>query len=271
MFIDTHAHIYHDRLEADFDAVLTRAQETGVDRVLMPAIDLPSIRQALALCDRHKGLYAMAALHPTEVKEATDADFDRVAAFCDDSRVVAVGETGLDYYWDRSFDRRQQDYLRRHVCLATVKGLPLVLHLRDKKNCDEVHQDIVKILKEELPSWSGGAPRGVFHCFTGPEWLIAEAADLGFLLGIGGVITFKNAGVDKLLEQVPLTQLILETDSPYMAPAPHRGRRNEPAFLRFVVDRLVAITGCTLEEVADVTTRNAERLFRLPQHTSKGA
>ena len=264
MLIDTHAHIYDRQLHKDFGAVLSRARANGVERILMPAIDLPSIEQALGLCANHTGLFAMAALHPTEVKEWTTAQLDRVARYCDDPRVVAVGETGLDYYWDRSFDDRQHTALRRHVEIALETNLPLVIHLRDKKGHDEAHADAVRILEDMLPASHDGRPRGVFHCFTGPKWMIEKAFQLGFLLGIGGVVTFKNAGVDRLLEPVPLSRCILETDAPYMAPVPHRGRRNEPAYLSLVAERLARIKGVSLEEVAHETTRNAERLFRLP-------
>lgn len=264
MIIDTHAHIYDHRLQEDFQAVLARARAAGVDRILMPAIDVPSIEQALALCALYGRLYAMAALHPTEVKGYTGVDMDRIARYCDDPAVVAVGETGLDYYWDRSFDDCQHSALRQHIEIAQQADLPIVIHLRDKKGRDEAHKDAVAILDDALPAWGGGHPRGVFHCFTGPEWLVAEADRLGFLLGIGGVITFKNAGVDRLLESVPLSACILETDAPYMAPAPHRGRRNEPAYLQIISDRLAQIKNVTAEEVASTTTRNAERLFRLP-------
>ena len=264
MIVDTHAHLYDHRLQEDFEAVLARARSGGADRILIPAIDLPSIEQALALCAQHSGLYAMTALHPTEVKGFTDADMEQVARHCNERAVIAIGETGLDYYWDRSFDDQQQAALHQHATLAVAADLPLVIHLRDRKGCDDAHADAVAILEDALPPWDGRRPRGVFHCFTGPQWLFEKAAGMGFLLGIGGVITFKNAGVDRLLEPVPLTACILETDAPYMTPAPHRGRRNEPAYLRYISDRLARIKGVSADEVARVTTRNAERLFRLP-------
>lgn len=263
MFVDTHAHIYHHQLQEDLEAILDRARKVGVHRILMPAIDIASIKQALDLCDRHAGLYAMSGLHPTEAKAFTKTEMDRIEDYCADPRVVAIGETGLDYYWDRSFDAYQQQSLRLHAEIATRTGLPMVIHLRDKKGRDEVHRDAVRILRDALPIWDGEYPRGVFHCFTGPQWLIAEAADLGFLLGIGGVITFKNAGVDKLLGSVPLSQCILETDAPYMAPAPHRGRRNEPAYLDLIAKKLAMVKGISVADVGLATTRNAERLFRL--------
>ncbi|MDE2835510.1 MAG: TatD family hydrolase [Bacteroidota bacterium] len=264
MFVDTHAHLYDPRLQEDFAAVLARARSGGVNRILMPAIDLPSIELALALCRQHSGLYAMAALHPTEVKGFTDADIKQVARYCNESAVIAVGETGLDYYWDRSFDDQQQAALHEHAAMAVQADLPIVIHLRDRKGHDEAHADAVQILKDTIPPWDGQRPRGIFHCFTGPQWLIEEAAAMGFLLGIGGVITFRNAGIDRLVEPVPLTACVLETDAPYMTPAPHRGRRNEPAYLGYISERLARLKGVSTDEIARITTRNAERLFRLP-------
>ena len=259
MIIDTHAHVYHRRLEPDLDQVVTRARAAGVSKVLMPAIDVPSIYQALDLCDSYEGYFAMSAIHPTDTKEATEEDWAMAVAFCDDARVVAVGETGLDYYWDRSFDARQQEFFRRHVRLALQKDLPIVLHLRDKPKRDEAHRDLVRILSQERT----GTMRGVFHCFTGPPWVAEAAMDLGFHLGIGGVITFKNAGVDVIARTLPLDHIVLETDAPFMAPAPHRGKRNEPAYVCLVAEKLAAVKGIPLEEVMRVTTANAEALFRV--------
>ena len=259
MLVDTHAHVYHRRLAPDLEAVIARAHAAGVTKVLLPAIDVPSIHQALDLCDMHEGLYAMAALHPTETKDATDKDWRAVVDFCADPRVVAVGETGLDYYWDRSFDVTQQDFLRRHVRLALEADLPLVLHLRDKPKRDEVHRDLVRILTEERTD----AMRGVFHCFTGPAWVAEAAMELGFSLGLGGALTFKNAGVDTIALSLPLERIVLETDAPFMAPTPHRGRRNEPAYVQLVAEKLAALKALPLGEVMRATTANAEALFRV--------
>ena len=262
MLIDTHAHIYLDRFKEDLPAVIARAREQGVERIVMPAIDVPSIHEALALCDRYEGLYAMAALHPTHTQDATDADFESVAAFCDDPRVVAVGESGLDYYWDRTYDAVQHDFFRRHIRLAIEKDLPLILHLRDKQHREEVHRDIVRLLREErAASDSPDTLRGIFHCFTGPAWLAEEAADLGFLFGLGGVLTFKNSGLDVIIRDVPFDRLVLETDAPYLAPVPYRGKRNEPSYTRYVAEKLAEVKEVSIEEIERMTTANAERLF----------
>ena len=257
MIIDTHAHVYHPKLAPDLPEVIERARAAGVTRVLMPAIDAPSIAQALEICDAHEGYWAMAAIHPSDTKEATVADWETVVTACDDKRVIAVGETGLDYYWDRSFDEIQHRFLRRHIRLAREKDLPIVLHLRDKPKRVEVHRDMLRILEEE----HFNAMRGIFHCFTGPAWVAEEAMALGFYLGIGGVITFKNGGLDKIAKDLPIVRMVLETDAPFIAPSPYRGKRNEPAYVRLVAERLAEVKGLALEEVARVTSENAETLF----------
>lgn len=258
MLIDTHTHIYHRRFEDDLEAVMERAREAGVAYLFLSAIDVPSIHQALELCERYEGVYAMAALHPSETKEATDADFDEVIALCDHPRVVAVGESGLDYYWDRSFDERQHDFFRRHIRLAIDKDLPLILHNR------EASEDLVRILREERSA--SAAPerlRGIFHCFGGPASL-AEAADaLGFMIGVGGTLTFKNSGVDEAVRGVSMANIVLETDAPFLAPVPFRGKRNEPAYVRYVAEKLAEVKELSVEEVERITSANALRLFGL--------
>ncbi len=260
--VDTHAHIYHKRFDADQDAMIERAKEAGVGTIVMPAIDVESISDALDLCDRHEGLYAMSAIHPSDTKEATDADFDAVTSFCDDPRVVAVGESGLDYYWDRSFDEKQQDFFRRHIRLAIDKDLPLILHMRDKQGKEEVHRDIVRILEEErLGTASPERMRGIFHCFGGPAWMVEAGETLGFIFGIGGTLTFKNSGVADLVKEIPLSHIVLETDAPFLAPEPYRGKRNEPAYTRFVAEKLAEVKGMSVEDVTETTTATAKALF----------
>ncbi len=260
--IDTHAHVYLDRFDADRAAVVERARAAGITTVLLPAIDLPSVYAALDLCKRYPDFFwAMAALHPSEVKDAADEDFAAVAALCDRPEVVAVGESGLDYYWDRSFNAKQQDYLRRHARLAAERDLPLVLHNRDEKGSDASSRDLVAILSEVKAESGGERLRGVFHCFGGPVWLADEVLGLGFHVGLGGTLTFKNGGVPDAIETVPLDRIVLETDAPYLAPAPHRGTRNEPAYVRLVAQRLAEVRGLPVEEIEAVTTANARALF----------
>ena len=261
MLIDTHAHMYDGRFVDDLDTVLARAHEAGVGEIFLPAIDVESVHLALNLCARYDNLRAMAAIHPTYIPEAADDDFDNIIQLCETPQVVAVGECGLDYYWDEYYDQRQPEFFARHIRLSVETGLPLIIHLRDKRHQYNAHRDAVRILKRELPPFDDGPARGIFHCFTGPDWLPEAAGKLGFLLGVGGAVTFKNSGVADMLGDVPLHQIVLETDAPYMTPVPYRGRRNEPARVKLVAEKIAEIYNCTVAEVAEVTSATARRLF----------
>ncbi|MDX1418911.1 MAG: TatD family hydrolase [Rubricoccaceae bacterium] len=265
MLVDTHCHLYLDRFNADREAVIRRAREAGVTAILQPAIDVPSIHAAIALCERVPGLHAMAALHPTETKDAGENELDAVAALCARPEVVAVGESGLDYYWDRTYIPKQQDVLRWHARLAIDRDLPLVLHNRDQTDSSASSDDLLRILREEAASAPAGKRLyGVFHCFGGTPDFARAVLDLGFHLGIGGTLTFKNGGVPEAIEGVPLDRIVLETDAPFLAPVPHRGKRNEPAYVRLVAERLAALQDLPVGEVARVTTQAARALFKLP-------
>lgn len=259
MLVDTHAHLYLDRFDDDRDAVLQRARDADVQTIVLPAIDVPSIQQAVDLSDAHDGLYAMTALHPSETKEATDADFDAVRAWCDHPNVVAVGESGLDYYWDRSFDAKQQAFFRRHIRLAIDADLPLIIHNRDATD------DVLRILEEERDR--SGAPerlRGILHCFVDPPDVAERAHALGFLVGVGGIFTFKNSEVAAYVKDIPMEHIVVETDSPYLAPEPNRGKRNEPAYVRHVANKLARVKDLPIAEVERITTANARRIYDLP-------
>ena len=259
MLIDTHAHLYLEQFDDDRPAVLRRARDAGVETIVMPAIDVPSIQQAVDLCEEHDGLYAMAALHPSETDEATDEDFDAVREWCDHPSIVAVGESGMDYYWDRSFDDRQQAFFRRHIRLAIAADLPLVIHNR------EATDDILDILEEERERTDHpDRMRGILHCYVDPPEVAERAWALGFYLGVGGIMTFSNSEVDTYVEDVPLDHLVVETDSPYLAPEPNRGDRNEPAYVRHVADQLARIKDVPVEEVERTTTENARAIYDLP-------
>lgn len=258
MFIDTHTHIYLPQFDEDRSDMIERAKAAGVETMILPAIDPASIEQALLLAEQHEGIWVMSAIHPSDVKGANDADFARIEAFCQHPKVVAVGESGLDYYWDRSFDEKQQDFFRRHIRLALETDLPLVIHNR------EANEDVVRLLQEEKSAHPQGARlRGIFHCFSGPAWVAAAALDLGFHLGLGGVLTYKKSTVPQDLQNVPLDRLVLETDAPFLAPQPKRGKRNEPAYLPYVAEKLAEVKGLSIAEVAHLTTENARKLFRI--------
>ncbi len=256
MLVDTHAHLYLDDFKGDRPALLDRARRAGVEQIVLPAIDVASIGRAVQLCRQYDGLYAMAALHPSETKESPTSDLDRVAAWCNADHVVAVGETGLDYYWDRSFDERQQTFFRRHIRLALARDLPLVIHNR------EATEDVLRILESEREaSQHPERLRGILHCFVDPPEVAGRAAALGFLVGFGGILTFKNSEVDAHAREIPLEQIVLETDAPYLAPDPYRGKRNEPAYVRHVAEKLAAVKGIAFEDVARATTENARRIY----------
>ena len=232
MLVDTHAHLYLDAFDADRDAVVARARAGGVGVVLQPAVDAASIDAALALCDAYAGVHAMAAVHPTYVADAAPDALARVGAALDDDRVLAVGESGLDYYWSRDHEEAQRDSLRAHARLAARRGLPLVLHNRDVKGSDDASRDLVQIVRE-VRAEGGAALGGVFHCFGGPPWLAAEVLDLGFHVGLGGTLTFKNAGVAEAVADVPLDRIVLETDArtsrQRRTGAPATSRRTRPS------------------------------------------
>jgi len=256
MLIDTHAHIFLEQFESDLDQVLERANGAGITDIFMPAIDVPSIFRALELASTHPGLHVMAGIHPSEIKDAKESDFDKVADIASDDRIVAIGETGLDYYWDRSFDDKQHEFLRKHIRLAAEVNKPLVFHDR------EASWDLIRIVREEQErAEDAGRIRGIFHCFGGPEDVTRAVLDLGFDVGIGGTLTFKNGGVPDATSTVPLDRIVLETDSPYLTPAPFRGKRNEPAHVRLVAEKLAELRGISLEEVARITSENARRIF----------
>jgi len=260
MLVDTHAHLYLEQFDHDRSAVVQRARDAGVDAVVMPAIDVPSIQQAVDLCDEYDGLYAMTALHPSETEEATEEEFEAVKGWCDHPSIVAVGESGLDYYWDRSFDERQTSFFRRHIRLAIEADLPLVIHNR------EATDDILDILEEERARTDHPERmRGILHCYVDPPEVAERAWNLGFYVGVGGIMTFSNSEVDEYVAEVPLEHIVVETDSPYLAPEPNRGDRNEPAYVRHVADRLARIKDVPIEEVEKVTTENARDIYELPE------
>jgi len=258
MLIDSHVHINHAKFSDDREAALDRAREAGVKAFLVPGIDMASLHSAFELASRHDDVHVMVGIHPSHVREVDDAAWDEVERLATDPRVVAIGETGLDYYWDTSFNAIQHDFLRRHIRLAARLGLPLVFHNRDAS------EDLVRIVGEEKDAHEKpDLIHGVFHCFGGPPWLSRAVLDLGFHVGIGGTFTFRNAGVPDAVRDIPMNRILVETDSPFLAPVPHRGKRNEPAYVRLVAEALAMDRGMALQDVVRETGENAERLFRL--------
>lgn len=250
---DTHCHLYLEQFHEDLKEVLDRSVIAGVRHIFLPAIDWKSLDEMKKLTHPEISFYKMAGIHPCSVEEVWPIDEERLFEECSKEDVVGVGETGLDYYWSTDFVKEQKQSLRMHCDIARKTGKPIVLHNRDST------QDLLDIIEEE----QDGTLTGVWHCFTGTVDEGKRAIRLGLYLGIGGVSTFKNAGVDKVVSQMPLEKLILETDAPYLTPAPHRGKRNEPAYVKLIAGNLAQLHHCSLNEIAEKTTGNAMKLFRI--------
>jgi len=254
MIIDTHAHIYNKQFDHDFDNVLSAARENHVDKILMPNIDLATLPLSLALAEKHPGVcYPMLGLHPCDVLEDYETVLNELYTYFDKYSFVAVGEIGLDLYHDKSYTTQQVEAFHVQIGWATEKNLPINIHSR---NANEQSISIVSEYKSK-------GLKGVFHCFSGTLAQAQEMVSLGFYLGIGGVVTFKNSGLDAILKAVGVENIVLETDAPFLAPAPHRGKRNEPAYLSLVADKLSAIFELTSEEIQQITTSNAKKVFNL--------
>ena len=253
-FIDTHIHIDGTEFDDDRREVIRRAGEAGVSAMLVPAIDLQTACKVQALCREYPDfLYPMIGLHPEEVNADYAAVIEQMQALPLDN-CVAIGEVGLDFYWSREFETEQLDAFERQVQWACEVRLPLMIHCRKAQN------EMVKIMKKYRDRLCGG----VFHCFTGNEHEAQELLDFdGFALGIGGVLTFKKSNLPGLMPKLPLERIVLETDAPYMAPVPMRGKRNESAFLIYVIEKLAECYNLPPDKVAETTTDNAKRLFRL--------
>ncbi len=250
---DTHSHLYLDSFDDDLDNVLKRAFEAGIRHIYLPAIDWVSLEQMKKLVHPKITFYKMMGIHPCEVNSSRLNEEEKLAETCTSEDFVAVGETGLDYYWSTDSVDQQKESLKMHCRVAKALKKPVVLHNRESTT------DLLDIIEEE----QDGTLTGVWHCFTGSEDEGKRALDLGLYLGVGGVSTFKNAGVDETVKKMPLNRLILETDAPYLSPEPKRGKRNEPAFMKYTAENLAVLKELTLEEIANTTTQNAFELFRI--------
>jgi len=250
--IDTHAHIYSTEFEADQLAMLERAKNEGVDKILLPAVDSDSHERMLRLEKEHPATcISMMGVHPCSIKEDYKTELKIARAYFEQRKFIAVGEIGLDFYWDKTFTEQQVAAFHEQISWALEFDIPIAIHSRSSTD------ECIQIVAEH----QHGKLRGVFHCFSGDAKQAQQIIDLGFYLGIGGVLTFKNAGLDKILETVSLDHLLLETDAPYLAPMPFRGKRNEPSYLKYVVEKLSTIKNVGAEEIGKKTTTNAMDLF----------
>ena len=252
--IDTHAHLYLKQFNEDIDQVIQRANENGVKKFIFPAIDSSHFNEMQSLKNKYPDeIHLMSGLHPTSVKENYKEELEFVVDSINKHHFVAIGEIGIDLYWDRTYLKQQEKAFRFQIKLAVEHNLPIVIHCRD------AFDEIFEILNDE----NCDKLRGIFHCFTGTFDQAEKAISLGFLLGIGGVVTFKNGGIDKFLHKIELKNIVLETDSPYLAPAPFRGKRNESSYIIYVLEKLSEIYGISKEKIAEITSKNAEKVFRL--------
>ena len=252
--IDTHAHIYLPALKENLAEILKRAEEVGVKKILMPGIEEISWKQMIDIRNLTSvKLYPMFGIHPCDVQKGIMNYESLLFSYCEKPECIGVGETGLDYYWSKELITEQKESLRIHCKVAKALNKPIVLHNREST------EDLLELIKAE----QDGSLTGVWHCFNGTVEQGKQAIDLGFHLGIGGVVTFKNGGVDKTVAQLPLEKLILETDTPYLAPTPHRGKQNEPSFISLVAKKLADIFELSTEEIDRITTENANQLFKL--------
>ncbi|MDB5272790.1 MAG: hydrolase TatD [Chitinophagaceae bacterium] len=250
--IETHAHLYSEEFKADIDQLLEQAQLAGVAQFVMPNVDETSIDGMMELEEKYKGIcYASMGLHPCYVKKEFEKQLYLVEDWLNKRKFVSVGEIGIDLHWDKMTLPWQEEALKIQLKLAAKHQLPVILHTR---NAFQETYDILQSLA--LPQL-----KGVFHCFSGTVKEAEAAIELGFQLGIGGVITFKNGGLDKVVTELPLESLVLETDCPYLAPIPHRGKRNEPSFIAIVAHKVAEVKNIPVEEVINRTTANAKQLF----------
>jgi TatD DNase family protein len=250
--IDTHTHLYVEEFKQDINSVIERAEAEGVEKFYLPAIDSTENPALLNLEEKYPGkMFAMAGLHPCSVKENYREELKKIEHQLSEREFAAIGETGLDFYWDTTFSKEQYESMNMHAEWAIEYKKPLVIHTRNAM------RETIDLVKE----YKGKDLFGIFHCFSGTIEDAKEIIDAGFFLGIGGVLTFKNSGLAEVIKDVDLSYLVLETDSPYLAPVPYRGKRNESSYLKYIVEKLAAIKNVSVEEAAFQTTKNAEYIF----------
>lgn len=252
MFFDTHAHLNAEQYNEDLQEVIDRALDEGISNIVVVGFDRPTIEKAMELTEKYDFIYASVGWHPVDAIDMTEDDLQWIEELSSHPKVVALGEMGLDYYWDKSPKDIQQEVFRKQIRLAKKVKLPIVIHNRDAT------ADIVEILKEE----GAGEVGGIMHCFSGSPEIAKECVNMNFFISLGGPVTFKNAKKPKeVADVIPLEKLLIETDCPYLTPHPFRGKRNEPSYVKLVAEQIAEIKGLSVEEVAQATTENAKKLF----------
>lgn len=258
--VDTHCHLNFEGFDADRDQVIVRAAHAGVTSVIIPAIDAQTAHEAVALAGQHPGIYAAVGIHPNDTAGFTDAMLTPIRALANRAKVVAIGEIGLDYYWDKSPKADQRRAFEAQLDMARTLMLPVIIHNRDAS------EDVLAILEDWTPTLPPEQrPRaGVLHSFSAPAAIAERALAAGFYLGFTGPITYKNADdLRRIAAAAPLDRLLIETDAPYLTPVPHRGKRNEPAYVALVAERLAALRAMRVDAFAEAATANSHRLFQL--------
>jgi TatD DNase family protein len=271
MLTDTHCHLDFDKFDEDREAVIQRASEAGLTRMLIPALDLESSLSAIRIAESHPHIYAAVGFHPTDLDKFSEKTFEEIKALASHAKVVAIGEIGIDYYWVKEREERafQHEALRRQLTFAALVNKPVVIHMREEEDAwlGQASIDLLRILSgwhRELSAANHPLAEkpGVLHSYNGNLETAQKAMALNFYIGVTGPVTYKNAEEKrKIIQQLPLTQLLIETDSPFLTPVPHRGKRNEPAFVAYIADKIAEIHMTTREQVAQVTAANAARLF----------
>jgi TatD DNase family protein len=252
MLFDTHAHLNDEQYNEDLQEVIERAQNEGVSHMVVVGFDRTTIQRAMELTDKYDFIYACIGWHPVDAIDMTDEDLRWIEELTAHPKVVALGEMGLDYHWDKSPKDIQKQVFRKQIKLAKKVKLPIVIHNR------EATADIIDILKEEEAEEVGG----IMHCFSGSPEVAKECVKMNFYISLGGPVTFKNAKKPKeVAAEIPLDKLLIETDCPYLAPHPYRGKRNEPSYVKLVAEQIAEIKGITFDEVAEVTSQNAKKIF----------
>ncbi len=254
MITDTHTHLYSEQFNEDRSAMIQRAKDAGVSRFFIPAIDSTYTEKMFSLeKENPDSVFLMMGLHPTYVKENYKEELAHVKEWIDKKKFYAIGEIGIDLYWDKTYLQQQQDAFVTQIKWAKEKGLPINIHCRDAFN--EVFEILEAEKSEDL--------NGIFHCFTGNLDQAKQAINCNMKLGIGGVATFKNGKIDKFLNEININNIVLETDAPYLAPTPYRGKRNESAYITNVVDKLATIYNLSFDEIAAITTQNSKDIFKI--------
>ena len=253
-FIDTHSHLYLPEFDKNRDEVINRAIREGINKICLPNIDTRSIKPMMDLVNKYPDFcFPMIGLHPTSVRKNYRDVLKEVQEYLLKENFIAIGEIGIDLYWDKTCKEEQKKAFREQITLAIDNQLPVVIHIRE--SFDEVFQ----ILDDFKPDY----PKGIFHSFTGNLYQANRAIAMGFKLGIGGIVTFKNSGLDKVVKDIDPKHIVLETDSPYLAPVPKRGKRNESSYLVFTAQKIAELHNITIEKIAEITTQNALKIFNL--------